>query len=86
MAIDPRKLRPSQLVQLLNSTPLGEVANERTLYRHRARAGLRIGDGKTVDPFYLKIIKPDTLVIIDKSFKRQPRKRPSGQRKKQLRR
>ncbi|MBW8017965.1 MAG: hypothetical protein FVQ82_17480, partial [Planctomycetes bacterium] len=49
MAIDPRNLRPSQLVQLLNSTPLGEVANERTLYRHRARAGLHIGDGKTVD-------------------------------------
>ena len=49
MAIDPRQLRPSQLVQLLNSTPLGEVANERTLYRHRARAGLRIGDGRTVD-------------------------------------
>ena len=47
--IDPRRLRPSQLVQLLNSTPLGEVANERTLYRHRARAGLRIGDGRTVD-------------------------------------
>ena len=49
MRIDPRKLKPTQLVQLLNSTPLGEVANERTLYRHRARAGLRIGDGKTVD-------------------------------------
>jgi hypothetical protein len=47
--IDPRTLKPTQLVQLLNSTPLGEVANERTLYRHRARAGLRIGDGKTVD-------------------------------------
>jgi hypothetical protein len=49
VAIDPRRLKPTQLVQLLNSTPLGEVANERTLYRHRARAGLRIGDGKTVD-------------------------------------
>ncbi len=49
MPIDPRKLKPTQLVQLLNSTPLGEVANERTLYRHRARAGLRIGDGRTVD-------------------------------------
>ncbi len=47
--IDPRQLRPSQLVQLLNSTPLGEVANERMLRRHRVRAGLRIGDGKTVD-------------------------------------
>jgi hypothetical protein len=34
---------------LLNSTPLGEVINERQLYRHRSRAGLRIGDGKHVD-------------------------------------
>jgi len=49
LPIDPRKLKPTQLVQLLNSTPLGEVASERTLYRHRARAGLRIGDGRTVD-------------------------------------
>jgi len=49
VAIDPRKLMPTQLVQLLNSTPLGEVASERTIYRHRARAGLHIGDGKTID-------------------------------------
>jgi len=33
----------------LNSTPLGEVINERQLHRHRTRAGLRIGDGKKVD-------------------------------------
>ncbi len=39
MAIDPRKLRPSELCRLLNSTPLGEVINERQLYRHRSRAG-----------------------------------------------
>jgi len=49
VAIDPRRLKPTQLVQLLNSTPLGEVINERQLYRHRARAGLRIGDGRTID-------------------------------------
>ena len=49
MAIDPRKLRPSELVRLLNSTPLGEVISERQLHRHRSRAGLRIGDGKSVD-------------------------------------
>ncbi len=49
MAIDPRKLRPSELCRLLNSTPLGEVISERQLYRHRQRAGNRIGDGKTVD-------------------------------------
>ena len=42
MAIDPRKLRPSDLCRLLNSTPLGEVISERQLYRHRTRAGFRI--------------------------------------------
>ena len=49
MASDPRKLKPSELCRLLNSTPLGEVINERQLYRHRQRAGARIGDNKTVD-------------------------------------
>ena len=51
MAIDPRQLRPSDLCRLLNSTPLGEVINERQLYRHRTRAGFRIGDGRHVDLF-----------------------------------
>ncbi len=49
MAIDPRKLKPSELCRLLNSTPLGEVINERQLYRHRTRAGFRIGDGRRID-------------------------------------
>ncbi len=49
MATDPRKLRPSELCRLLNSTPLGEVINERQLHRHRSRAGMRIGDGRHVD-------------------------------------
>lgn len=47
--IDPRKLRPSELCRLLNSTPLGEVINERQLHRHRVRAGLRIGDARHVN-------------------------------------
>ncbi len=47
--IDPRKLRPSDLCRLLNSTPLGEVISERQLHRHRVRAGLRIGDARHVD-------------------------------------
>ena len=51
MAIDPRRLRPSELCRLLNSTPLGEVISERQLYRHRQRAGFRVGDGKHVDLF-----------------------------------
>ena len=49
MATDPRKLRPSELCRLVNSTPLGEVINERQLHRHRSRAGMRIGDGRHVD-------------------------------------
>ncbi|MCY2928178.1 MAG: phage terminase large subunit family protein [Planctomycetota bacterium] len=46
---DPRHLRPSDLVRALNSTPLGEVVSERQLYRHRMRAGFRIGDGRHID-------------------------------------
>ena len=49
MATDPRKLKPVEACRLLNSTPLGEVINERQLHRHRVRAGLRIGDEKHVD-------------------------------------
>jgi hypothetical protein len=49
VATDPRKLKPSELCRLANSTALGEVISERQLYRHRTRAGLRIGDAKHVD-------------------------------------
>src|SRR5262249_41529081 len=49
VATDPRKLRPSELCRLLNSTPLGEVISEATLRRQRSRAGLRVGDGKCID-------------------------------------
>lgn len=49
LAMDPRRLKPAQLVQLLNSTPLGEVLTPAALARHRAAAGLRIGDGQTLD-------------------------------------
>ncbi len=49
MAIDPRQLKPGELCQLLNSTPLGEVISERQLHRHRTRAGYRIGDGRSID-------------------------------------
>lgn len=48
---DPRKLKPGQLVRLLNSTPLGPVLSDRKLRTQRETAGLRIGDGQTVDLF-----------------------------------
>jgi len=51
VAIDVRNLKPADLARLLNSTPLGTVLDERQLYRHRIRAGFRIGDGRRVDLF-----------------------------------
>lgn len=49
MVADPQRLRPGELCRLLNSTALGEVISDRTLHRHRTRAGMRIGDGQHVD-------------------------------------
>lgn len=49
VAQDPHRLRPSELVALLNSTPLGPVIEEWQLRKHRLRAGTRVGAGKTVD-------------------------------------
>jgi hypothetical protein len=46
---DPRRLRPGELCQLLNSTPLGEVISERQLRQQRTRAGLRFGGNGHVD-------------------------------------
>src|SRR5580765_980242 len=51
MQIDPKNLKPTELARLLNSTPLGTVIDDRQVYRHRMRAGFRIGDGKHVDLF-----------------------------------
>lgn len=46
---NPRKLKPGQLLQVLNSTPLGPVLDDRRLREWRAEAGLKFGDGKTID-------------------------------------
>jgi hypothetical protein len=51
VAIDPRAIKPAELVRLLNSTPAGVVLDDRRLYRHRSKAGARIGDGKSIDLF-----------------------------------
>lgn len=55
VAIDPRNLRPSELAQLLNSTPLGEVIGERQLRRHRTRAGMRVTSA--TDPGRVDLIR-----------------------------
>lgn len=48
----PRKLRPAELLRLINSTPLGAVLTERQFRAQRDAAGLRItsqGDPKSID-------------------------------------
>ena len=47
--INPTKLKPADLIRLLNSAGLGEVTSGSSLHRHRNRAGYAIGDGQTVD-------------------------------------
>ncbi|HRT24654.1 MAG TPA: phage terminase large subunit family protein, partial [Anaerohalosphaeraceae bacterium] len=49
--INPTQLKPADLTRLLNSAGFGEVISERTLRRHRNRAGYTIGDARTVDLF-----------------------------------
>lgn len=46
---NPRSMKPGELCRALNSTPLGAVATTHRIALHRQRAGMRIGDGKTVD-------------------------------------
>ena len=46
---DLRQLKPAELIRLLNSTPAGEVLAPAAIHRHRAQAGLRIGDQRTVN-------------------------------------
>lgn len=47
--MDVRKLKPAELIRLLNSTALGECLSRQKLQRHRDRAGSRVGDDRTVD-------------------------------------
>ena len=49
MAIDPHSLKPVEIARLLNSTPLGSVVEQSTVYRQQNRAGLRIGNGNRID-------------------------------------
>lgn len=53
MAVNPLRLKPTEILRLLNSTPVGTVANERLLRRHRDAAGMNISDdaGQTVNIF-----------------------------------
>lgn len=49
--LDPRRLKPGEVIRLLNSTDQGPVIKAAQLARHRGEAGFRIGDGRTIDFF-----------------------------------
>ena len=49
MKINPTKMKPTELVRILNSAGMGQVITDKVLHRHRNAAGYTIGDGKTVD-------------------------------------
>ncbi|MCD4826083.1 MAG: DEAD/DEAH box helicase family protein, partial [Phycisphaerae bacterium] len=49
--INPRKLKPTEAVRLINLAAGQVTLNDRQLRRHRSRAGYIIGDAKTVDLF-----------------------------------
>lgn len=49
MSLDVRQLSPTELVRLVNSTPLGAVLSAAKLHRQMDKAGYRIGDGRTIN-------------------------------------
>src|ERR1041385_5815728 len=49
MPIDVNSLSPTELVRLLNSTPLGPVVDAAKVHRQMNAAGLRIGDGRKIN-------------------------------------
>jgi len=51
MALNLSKFRPTELIRLVNSTPVGPVLLDRQLRRHRDRGGYRISDdgGQTIN-------------------------------------
>ena len=53
MALNPTKLKPIEIVRIVNTTPLMAMLNDRQLRRHRDRAGFRISEdgGQTVNLF-----------------------------------
>lgn len=65
MAMNPTRLKPIDVVRLVNTTPLQDVLNDRQLRRHRERAGFRITDdgGQSVNLFKYAVWLREQLYI-----------------------
>lgn len=48
MPRDVKQLSPTDLVRLVNSTPMGTVLSAARLHRQMNQAGMRVGDGRTI--------------------------------------
>ena len=75
---DLEELRPCDLTRLLNSTDLGPVINDRQLYRHRSRAGFRIGKSS-------RISLPQYVAWLLEERSTPPRSRRNAQRRRRER-
>ena len=66
-----------KLADLEITNALGEKLTETEIRKTLGKPTIVLisADGKPVHPYYLKVIRPDTLVIIDKTPKRDPSNR-----------
>ena len=71
------KYHKRKLADLVITNALGQkLSNEKILkVLKKPTIVLVSSDGKPVHSYYLKVIKPETLVIIDKTRKREPREK-----------
>ena len=81
------KYHKRKLANLTVTNALGKKLTEAQIKKALKKPSIVLlsSDGKPVDPYYLKIIKPDTLVIIDRTPGANPAKRPKlGKRQEAL--
>ena len=66
-----RKYRKKKIADLIITNAVGkkQTAEDVLDALEKPKIALISSDGKKVDPYYLKIVKPDTLVIVDPSVK-----------------
>jgi len=72
------KYHKRKLSDLSVTNALGQKLSEEQIRKALKKPSIVLlsSDGKPIDPYYLKIIKPETLVIVDRTPGAAPAKRP----------
>ena len=65
MPMNPTKLKPIEIVRIVNTTPLMAVLNDRQLRRHRDRAGFRLVASLVTRPLGLHGLYGDIIEYDD---------------------